>query len=463
MAVKLSSIFFWLEPLKRIVWESFGWVIIFLFILWVPFLRVWWWVFLPVMLASRLRELYLWWINWDYGYANLKWVMLEITPPQENLVPMKAMEDVLAMSWTVYDGANWKNIWIEGELGYSPYWLSWEIVSTEGKLHFYLRVPAPNRQTLETSLYAHYPNIEIREVADYTRLIPPTIPNDEWDFYGEDYISKREDAYPIKTYEKFFEPQGEKISAEEKRIDPIISLLETLSRLGPGENFWVQFITSPTTLGEEPGYEEEVKTIVAKIAKRPIKKKVSLWEELVYWIREIVMGPFKEGESYTWEAMPAAKTESGEKELLLTPGERELITEIENKAKKPIFRTTIRGVYVAKRENFKSSNKILLRSYFAHFAASNMNNIQLNPPTRPKVNYLMRERRIFLRARKMFRMTTTRLTPAFPDRIKYTSIFNTEELATMFHFPLRVSGMLAPTLEKVESKKAGPPPNLPVG
>jgi len=56
-----------------------------------------------------------------------------------------------------------------------------------------------------------------------------------------------------------------------------------------------------------------------------------------------------------------------------------------------------------------------------------------------------------------------RLPPAFPDRVKYTSLFNSEELATMFHFPLRVSGMLAPTLEKVESKKAGPPPNLPVG
>jgi hypothetical protein len=37
-------------------------------------------------------------------------------PAPENLVPMKAMEDVIAMSWTVYDGANWKNIWIEGDL-----------------------------------------------------------------------------------------------------------------------------------------------------------------------------------------------------------------------------------------------------------------------------------------------------------------------------------------------------------
>ena len=147
----------------------------------------------------------------------------------------------------------------------------------------------------------------------------------------------------------------------------------------------------------------------------------------------------------------------------MTPGEREVVTEIENKAKKPIFRTVIRGVYVAKRENWKSSNKILLRSYFTHFTANNMNMILLCPQTRPKVHYLMRERRIFSRARKMFRMTVLRLTPVFPDRKKYTSIFNTEELATMFHFPLRISGMVAPTLEKVESKKAGPPPNLPVG
>jgi hypothetical protein len=35
-------------------------------------------------------------------------------------------------------------------------------------------------------------------------------------------------------------------------------------------------------------------------------------------------------------------------------------------------------------------------------------------------------------------------------------------LATLYHFPLRVSGMVGPTMGKVESKKAGPPPNLPI-
>ena len=43
--------------------------------------------------------------------------------------------------------------------------------------------------------------------------------------------------------------------------------------------------------------------------------------------------------------------------MVLTPGERDIITEIENKLKKPVFRTTIRGVYVAKRDNWSSTNR----------------------------------------------------------------------------------------------------------
>jgi hypothetical protein len=82
--------------------------------------------------------------------------------------------------------------------------------------------------------------------------------------------------------------------------------------------------------------------------------------------------------------------------------------------------------------------------------------------TRPRVHYFWRNRRVFFRARKMFRMSILRLPAKFPDRHDVCPIFSTEELATMYHFPLRITGMVTPTLEKVESKKAGPPPNLPI-
>ncbi|KKU75629.1 MAG: hypothetical protein UY01_C0007G0007 [Candidatus Nomurabacteria bacterium GW2011_GWB1_47_6] len=40
-----------------------------------------------------------------------------------------------------------------------------------------------------------------------------------------------------------------------------------------------------------------------------------------------------------------------------------------------------------------------------------------------------------------------------------TFVLNAEELATMWHFPGQI--LKVPTLERIESKEASPPPNLP--
>ncbi|MEK7562682.1 MAG: hypothetical protein AAB509_03315 [Patescibacteria group bacterium] len=464
--MKLPSGLFWLEWVIKTIWDPFWWVILFLIILWVPFLRVWWWVFLPLMLERQLKTLYLWYMNWDYDYQKAKWVMLEMTPPKEILAPAKAMEDVFSVVWPLLDVGNFRERWCDGELINGPYWCSFEIASIEGKIHFYARMRREHRLVLETALYAHYPDIEIKEVSDYTKLVPPTVPNEEWDMYGEDwdFYNGKADAYPIKTSEKFFEPQGERISAEEKRIDPIISLLEGLSRLGPGEHYWVQFITVPVPKHDEPEFWEEGQKIINKISKRPDKKESTLLEDLWYVAKQLVLGPEKEGSgesaSYSWEE----DEETGEERISLTPGEREIITEVENKLKKPCFRTTIRGVYVAKRENWKPPHKILMRGYTAHFSTNNLNSFAFQGATRPRVHYFWRQRRAFLRARKMFRMSVLRFPPLFPKRMSsdLNPILSIEELATMYHFPLRISGMVTPTMSYIESKKAGPPPNLPV-
>lgn len=462
-----KDFFFWTEWVKKMIWDPFWWLILFLIILWVPFLRVWWWIFLPLMLQRQLSTLYLWWIDWDYDYANKrKWVLLEVIPPKEVLAPYKAMEDVFAAIWPLIDTGNFRERWCDGELANGPYWCSWEMASIEGKIHFYLRFLQEHRLSVETALYAHYPDIEISEVSDYVKLVPPTVPNDEWDMYGEDWDLGREDAFPMKTYEKFFEPQGERITAEEKRIDPILSLLEAISRMGPGEHYWVQFITVPVSDHDEPEWKKEGEKIINKLSKRQEKKESTLLEDLGYMIRQVILGPEKEGSGegakYSW--LEQTKSETGEREMVITPGEREIIAEVENKMKKPVFRTTIRGVYVAKRENFKAPHRVLMRSYMGHFATINLNHFRFQAKTRPRVHFFWRKRRVFLRARKMFRNTVLRFPPLFPDRMSndLNPILSTEEMATLFHFPLRVTGMVVPTMAKVESKKGGPPPNLPV-
>jgi len=463
--MKLPRWLFWWEWVNKMIWDPFWWVILFLIILWVPFLRVWWWVFLPLMLASQLKTLYLWWLDWDFDYAKTKWVMLEITPPKEVLIPFKAMEDVFSTIWPVWDKPVFREKWCDGMLEYIPAWCSFEIVSIEGKIHFYLRCLQQHRLMIESALYAHYPEVEILETSDYTKLVPQTVPNEEWDMYGEDLVTAKDNALPIKTYEKFFEPQGERISAEEKRIDPIISLLEAMSKLGPGEHYWVQFTTVPVGDRDEPDWKKEGQKIINKIAKRPEKKEPTFMEELSHAVRELIMGPEKEGEgesaSYSWVPLERDE-ETDELRISLTPGEREIITEIENKMKKPVFRTNIRGVYVARRENWKAPNRVITRTYMGHFMTANLNHFRFQGKTRPRVHFFMRKRRVFMRARKMFRMAVLRFPPLYPDRRSLCPILSTEELATMWHLPLKVSGMVTPTLGKIESKRAGPPANLPV-
>jgi len=459
--MKLPKFLFWWEMVEKIIWEPFWWVILLILILWIPILRIWWWVLLPIMLAYQLKTIYLWWIGWDFDYAKQKWVILEITPLAEILVPVKAMEDVFAAIWPIMDVGNFREVWCDGELSNGPYWCSWEIASVEGKIHYYVRCMQQHRVTIEAALFGHYPDIEIKEVADYTKLVPPTVPNDEWDMYGEDWDYRENTAYPIKTYEKFFEPQGEKISAEEKRIDPIISLLETMSRLGPGEHYWFQMITVPVGDADEPDWKAESRKLVNELVKRPEKKKLTFMDELSYVFKVLIGGPKKEGESYEWPEL-MKDDETGEREMALTPGEREVVTEVENKLKKPVYRTTIRGVYVARRDAWRAPNRVLSRSYMGHFATGNLNSLGFSSETRPRVHFFMRKRRVFVRARKMFKMSVLRFTPKFPDRHEICPIMSTEELATLYHFPIRVTGMVTPTLEKIESKKAGPPANLPI-
>jgi len=457
--MKIKDLFFWLGPIKDNVLEPFGWAFLLLIVFAIPVIRIWWWLFAPLILLPWAKTLYLWWAGWDKWYKEQKWVLLEITPPKEIEAPFRAMEDVFSVVWTIGDQANWREIYCEGELPLAPYWVSWEIACIEGKIRFYIRCLDVHRHVVESVLYAHYPDIEIKEAADYTQNVPQDIPNEEWDFYGEDYILKKEDAYPIKTYPSFFEENVE--TKEEKRIDPIISLLEGMSRLGPGEQIWIQFITAPILSTDIP-WVDEAQKIISKTARRSAPKKPkTIGEEMRSIAQEVISGPGTAVKGKETYLSPALSPE-GLKEMILTPGEREILFAIENKIKKAAFKTNIRQIYLAKRDYFKSPHGKIARSYFPHFATQNLNFILFSVKTRPKIHYVLRQRRKYYRMRKLFRMYIQRLPSSFPELVGHGNmILCTEELATIFHFPTKVGAQLAPSVIVTEAKKGGPPPTLP--
>src|SRR3989344_4766048 len=133
MAISTDKYFFWAKEIREIIWEPFWWVILMVIVLWLPFLRPWWWVFAPLFLAIELKTLYLWWIGWDFAYAKTKWIVLEMVPPKEILVPIKAMEDVFSNLWgPIFDNPNFREVWCDGTVNDAPNWMSFEVVSIDG-------------------------------------------------------------------------------------------------------------------------------------------------------------------------------------------------------------------------------------------------------------------------------------------------------------------------------------------
>jgi len=441
------------------------------------FLKAWWWFLLPIVLYFPAQYLYFWWVRWEVWYKGKEWILIEIVPPKEILKPFRAMEDIFSIMWGIYDGANWRERNCEGQLPDAPYWLPCEIVSLGGETHFFMRILKIWLDLAESTIYSQYPDAEIKVVDDYTQKVPQNIPNKEWDMYGEDYSLFREESYPIKTYSAFFEEKPEVVK-EEKRLDPLNSILESLSKIKPTEQLWLQIIAAPILDRDRPWI-----TNGRRLADRLARRKEPSGPWLFRWLAKLISDLedlFFRGKPLPEEVEPEKEQkEIFPTEMKLTPGEREIITAVENKISKPGYKVWTRMIYLYKKDFPRSigSHKIV-RSYFNQFATSNMNSIVFWGPTRTRIQYWFRERRLFMRKRKQFRSYVERMPSFFPWNfegelpflfrlIRYprtpgiggTFVLNTEELATIFHFPSKIT---TPSLSYVEAKKAGPPPTLPV-
>jgi hypothetical protein len=457
---------------------------VFFFIL-AQIIKSWWWFFLPIFLSLGAKTFYFWWIRWEVWYKKKKWILLEIRPPRENIKPFSTMENVFSMLWGIYDSPNWRERWCGGVLPLGGgLWFSFEIVSFGGEIHFYMRIPEDFRKTAEDILYSQYPDLEITLAEDYTKKVPKDIPNEKWDLYAEDYSLLRPDHFPIKTYSMFFErEQEERRIIEEKRLDPLDTLLEGLSKLNKGEQLWFQIVCNPITEDTFP-WLKKAREAADKIAKRPTSppKKPIIFEFFRFFflipieaVRFLMYGSAGLETTKKEEAKPA---ELVAPELRLTPGEKEILTAIETKMKKNAFQCWIRQVFLYRLDQPHSpGNYKIIRTYLmGQFSAANLNTFVYWGPTRTKIHYFLKKRRLYLRKRQRLRNYIERLPSLWPRTqtgepicpfghvqgrkpgIRGTIILSTEELATIFHFPIKV---LTPALKAVEAKKIGPPPGLP--
>jgi len=415
-------------------------------------IRPWWWVVLPFILAKPLKFLWHYWRAEEW-IKRQKMILLEIKIPEEVLKPIRAMEIVFAGIWQAfYDPPNWWEEWVEGKflLGFHL-----EVVSIGGEIHFLIRCPEYRRDIIESNVYSQYPKAEISLAEDYTKYVPQDIPNKDWDSWAADYSLLKPNPYPIKTYTEF-EKETEK--EEEKRVDPIATLLELMAKVKPGEQLWVQISASPIAEEFAEPFFKEGKRIRDKLAKRP---EVPQPRPMIQEAAEILITGKRAGE----EEKPP---EVFPPEMKLTPGEREIVAALEKKISKPVFRTNIRFIYLGKRDVYFKPNLRLIFSFFASYFTENCNALVPWGQTITKIKqewwnwFWFVDRRLYLRKRKLFRNYRERLDSFFPRSGKWPGVFilNTEELASLFHFPGRAVAP-APGVSRVEAKRGEAPPELP--
>ena len=152
------------------------------------------------------------------------------------------------------------------------------------------------------------------------------------------------------------------------------------------------------------------------------------------------------------------------------------------------FDTGIRVCYVAKRDVFDMSSRRNMRLMFRQFASPFLNQLDRYNSTQAdafggnffKSFFLISRKTVTRLANRMLEEYRERaffylplrhhlsgfipwpLSPyIFPNYFHHkTFVLNTEELATLWHFPGQM--LKVPTLERIESKEASPPTNLPM-
>lgn len=374
----------------------------------------------PLVVITAIWHIRLYLLRYNY-IKSIDWVLLEIRMPQEISKSPVGMEVILSTMHQTGDG-NLVDKFMKGKL---RSWFSLEICSFGGTIHFYIRTDRKFRNLLESTIYAQYPEIEIHEAEDYVHNIPFGLPGSTWDMWGTRLSLDKPDPYPIKTYIDYGLDKEEKDPV--RSIDPLTPIIEFMGSIKPNEQVWMQIVV----MAARKKWKEEGEKIVNDIMKRDPKTKSS---------RE--------------------KTEAGFPIIpSLSEGERDVIKAIERAVGKLGFEVGIRTLYFGEPKIDKNNIAAILGT-IKQFNSQNLNGFKRAEDTSfdyPWQDFFgMRLARLKARYFDAYRRRSYFFTPY----VSPTFILNTEELATIFHFPGGVSK--TPTFERIMSKRAEPPSNLPI-
>ncbi|MCD4705223.1 hypothetical protein K8R66_04070 [bacterium] len=406
--------------------------------IWLIFLKGGW----LMMLVIFVWTAYFTWFYYKKRafVQNNDYILYAIDVPSDNEQNIKAIEELFNTIHGIKHGRTAWDRYIKGSLQLS---ISLEIVSIEGYIQFLVRSPGYYADTLKSSIYAHYPDAQITEVEDYMSIIPLDANQKEskYEALGMEFYFEKDDFFQIKTHPNF------EHGLSQTFVDPLASLLEIMSKIGPGEFIGILILAKP--INNDPIIEGATKYIT-KMMGREVPSKETFSDKLTNTAMKGV--DFGSETIYKLWGDVEETQEKGTELHMLTPGERNEISDVENKLNKLHYETMLKTCYVAPKDKFNiSKGRFALLGAFKQFNASNI----LSSQKTSDPDY------VFMKTRERHKVKTflQRYTTRNPfDAPSFT--LSTEELATIYHFP--DMNVKAPLIKKAETKTTEPPTSLPL-
>lgn len=402
-------------------------------------------IVVPIILIYIAVKLWVRYVQLKY-ISKLKPILFEIKIPKDIQKSPLAMEIVLA-AMQASGAATYTEAYLQGKV---VGWFSLELASFEGQIHFYIWSAEPKfKKILEAQIYAQYPTVEVHEVSpekDYAKqFIYDPLKHIIW---GLQFKPMKADIYPIKTYVDY---NMEKDQKDEYRIDPMTAVIEFFGSISKGQQLWMQILIrrhgkegkKEHRLFEKPDWSDAAKAEIDKIRKEATP-------------------PPPVGVEVKFPGFPNP-----------TKGQIETISAIERSLGKMAFDSMVRGFYLSDIETF---NPAYISGYIGsmrQYNSATLNGLKLSKWTDvsdntkdwstlfPFLNIYITKRQLILKQRlfNAYRLRSF-FYPPYQNLWQNSFILNTEELATMYHFPGNVSA--TPTLTKIPSKKSEAPANLPI-
>ncbi|HMQ01572.1 MAG TPA: hypothetical protein PKD79_00665 [Candidatus Doudnabacteria bacterium] len=391
---------------------------------WILFSRGGWVVFV-LLTIYILYKVYLNEIQTQY-LESIDYTLLEIKPPKENPTSFYNAEQVFIQLHQLFDNFTFQEKYIEGR---TVFRFAFEIISLGGKISYLVRIPTKQRDLIEAALYANFPSLEISEVRDYLEHFDYSPDDSKYDLFGVEFLLINDQSYPIRTYREFEGLKGPEMS--DIVVDPLQPLLETFTKISEQEFYGLQYILEP--MMDDSWHDDAEKEI-----------------EKILGTKEVI-GP------------DGKKTQVKNDMMGVDEVVKEQVNSIKRKLGRPGFKTKIRLLHIGTAEKFNSDHKKLVLSPFRIFSSANFNGFR--PTYGPKKDYRISKTLEAAYIDWWVKRRKKALFDGYKSRSNFigekTYILNSEELATIFHFPITLTPISQP-VESLESKKVAPPANLPI-